>query len=66
MKYATKKSAKEIINTEKELHETNYFSGELKLKDMKEMLRYRMQFGEAETNFILASMINAGAKFIVD
>lgn len=66
MKHMTKKAAKEIIVREKELHETNYFSGELKAKDMKEMLRFRMGFGEAETNFILASMINAGAKFIVE
>ena len=66
MKYATKVMAKEIINKEKELNETNYFSGDLKMKDMKEMLRYRMGFGEAETNFILASMVNAGAKFIFE
>lgn len=66
MKYATKKSAKEIIETEKTAHETNYFSGNLKMKDMKEMLRYRMGFGEAETNFIMAAMVNAGAKFIAE
>lgn len=66
MKYATKKAAKEVILREKEAHETNYFSGEIKMKDMAEMLRYRMGFGAAETSFILAAMVNAGAKFIVE
>lgn len=37
-KFATKKSAMEIINREKELHETAYLDGELTLKQMKEML----------------------------
>lgn len=66
MKHMSKKAAQEVINREKELHETNYFSGELNASSMKEMLRFRMGFGEAETNFILASMVNAGAKFIVE
>ena len=66
MKYMTKKAAQEVINNEKELHETSYFDGSLEASEMKEMLRYRMGFGEAETNFILASMVNAGAKFIVE
>ena len=66
MKYMTKKAAQEVIRSEKELHETNYFSGLLSAADMKEMLRFRMGFGEAETNFIIASMVNAGAKFIVE
>jgi hypothetical protein len=30
---------------------------------MWEMLRYRMQFGEAETAVILAALIRCGAKF---
>ena len=42
---------------------TNYFSGELKFVDMFDMLRYRMDFGEAETELILAALVNAGAKF---
>lgn len=66
MKYMMKKTAKEIISQEKEIHETSYFDGNLKASDMKDMLRYRMGFGEAETNFIIASMVNAGAKFIVE
>lgn len=65
-KYMTKKSAKEIIELEKERKETGYFNGDLKFSEMKEMLRYRMEFGEAEANFILASMINAGAKFLAE
>ena len=66
MKYMSKKAAKEVISVEKENHNTNYFSGELKASDMKQMLRFRMGFGEAEANFILASMVNAGAKFLAE
>lgn len=66
MKYMTKKAAQEVINREKDLHETNYLCGDLKASDMKEMLRCRMRFDEAETNFILAALVSAGAKFIVD
>ncbi len=61
MKYMTKKAAREEIERNKDL--TNYFVGNLKAKDMKEMLRYRMNFGEAETNTILAALVLAGAKF---
>ena len=61
MKYMTKKAAREEIERSKDW--TNYFSGNLKAKDMKEMLRYRMQFGEAEANIILAALVLAGAKF---
>ena len=68
-KYATRKAAREIIQKELEAVKadcegnTNYFSGELKFYDMRDMLRYRMGFGEAETEIILASLVNAGAKF---
>ena len=65
-KYATKKNAMEIINREKELHETAYLDGELTMKQMKEMLIWDMRFGKAEANFILAAMVNAGAKFKVE
>ena len=41
MKYMTKKAAREEIERNKDL--TNYFVGNLKAKDMKEMLRYRMR-----------------------
>lgn len=61
MKYMSKKAAREEIERSKEW--TNYFNGSLKAKDMKEMLRYQMQFGEAETNVILAALVLAGAKF---
>lgn len=57
----TKVKASEIINEYRD--ETNYFSGEIKAKDMYEMLRYRMQFGEAESKVIIAALIKAGAKF---
>ena len=66
MRYATKKMATEVIDREKEMRETAYYDGVLKLSDMKRMLTYRMGFGEAEANFILASMIKAGAKFLID
>ena len=68
-KYATRKAASEIIRQELEAVKvdgqgnTNYFSGELKFADMYDMLRYRMEFGESETKLILASLVNAGAKF---
>jgi len=57
----TKKAAWEQI--EKFKGETNYFSGSIKLNDMRDMLRYRMQFGEAETEVILAALTIADAKF---
>lgn len=66
MKFATKKTAQEIINREKELHETAYLDGELTMEQMKEMLIWQMKFGKAEANFILAAMVNAGAKFRID
>lgn len=60
----TKKAAWEQI--EKFKGETNYFSGIIKLDDMREMLKNRMEFGEAETEVILASLTIAGAKFQED
>ena len=57
----TKKTAWEQI--EKFKGETNYFSGSLKLDDMREMFRDRMGFGDAETEVILAALTIAGAKF---
>ena len=64
MKYMTKKVAKEVISWEREHRLTGYFEGNLRASDMKEMLCHRMGFGDAEANFIIASMVNAGAKFI--
>ena len=63
MKYATKKSAKEYLEANKDF--TAYFTGELNMKDMHEMLR-DMGFGAAETNVILSTLIMAGAKFKID
>lgn len=57
----TKKELKSIIEVWKD--ETNYFTGNLKYKDMYEMFRYRFNFGEAETKIILTSLELVGAKF---
>lgn len=66
MKYATKKAAKEIIEAEKNEKKTNYCTGECRMREMQDMLRNRMGFGVAETRFILAALVNAGAKFIIE
>lgn len=42
---------------------TAWFDQSYSMEDMWNMLRYRMQFGEAETTIILASLIKAGAHF---
>jgi hypothetical protein len=63
-KYCTKKAAQEIIDLEKERRETIYLDGVLSLSDMKRIFEISLGFGEAEANFILASMIKAGAKFL--
>lgn len=62
-KRITKKRAKEIIEFYRKNGETNYFSGCIGSKDMLEMLRFRMGFGDAESNVILAALIYAGAEF---
>ena len=61
--YATKAEAKRELDASKD--RTFYFDGSLKMSDMKKMLLYRMGFGEAETNVILAALVLAGAKFEV-
>ena len=60
MKY-TKKAAKESIEAYKDM--TSYFDNSMSQEDMYNMLRYRMQFGEAETRVIIAALVLAGAKF---
>lgn len=60
MKY-TKKAAKESIEAYKDM--TSYFDNSMSQEDMYNMLRYRMQFGEAETRIIIAALVLAGAKF---
>ncbi len=62
-KYATRKAAIEVIREIKEEGSTNYFAGTIRFEDMQLMLRYRMNFGDAETRLILAALVNAGAKF---
>ena len=43
--------------------DTAWFDQSCSMEDMWYMLRNRMQFGEAETTVILASLIKAGAHF---
>lgn len=57
----TKKQAKEAVEAYKDM--TAYFDGSISHADMFDMLRYRMQFGEAETRVIISALILAGAKF---
>lgn len=66
IRYATKKAAKEIIEAEKNEDRLFWLSGDSRMSDMHDMLRYRMGFGAAETRFILAALVNAGAKFIIE
>ena len=61
MKKYTKKAARETIEAYK--NETAYFDGSFAQNDMYKMLRYRMNFGEAETRVIIAALVNSRAKF---
>lgn len=60
----TKKAAREEI--ERSRDNTGYFDGSVTAAGMKDMLRNRMHFGEAETNVIIAALVLAGAKFSVE
>ena len=60
----TKKAAREEIERSKD--KTGYFDGSIAAAHMKDMLRNRMHFGEAETNVIIAALVLAGAKFSVE
>lgn len=60
----TKKIAREEIERSKD--NTGYFDGSITAADMKDMLRNRMHFGEAETNVIIAALVLVGAKFSVE
>lgn len=42
---------------------TAYFDNTLTESEMYEMFKYRFNFGEAETQVIIASLILTGAKF---
>lgn len=57
----TKKCAKETIEAYKDM--TAFFDESMTQNEMYEMLRYRMQFGEAETRVIISALILSGAKF---
>lgn len=59
MKKYTKKAAKETVETYANM--TSYFDESMTQREMFEMLRYRMQFGEAETRVIIAALVMAGA-----
>lgn len=61
--YATREAAVDVIREIKEEGSNNYFAGTIRFEDMRLMLRYRMNFGDAETRLILAALVNAGAKF---
>lgn len=57
----TKTYAKEVLNLWKD--DTNYFNGRMTQAEFENMLRYRMNFGQAETIVITSALILAGAKF---
>lgn len=57
----TKKHARECVEAYARL--TGWFGESMTQQEMFEMLRYRMQFGEAESRVIIAVLIIAGAKF---
>lgn len=61
MKKYTKKAAKETVETYADM--TAWFDESMTQREMFEMLRYRMQFGKAETRVIIAALVMAGAKF---
>ena len=61
MKRYTKKAAKETVEAYANM--TGWFDGTIVQRDMYEMLRCRMQFGEAESRVIIAALVMAGAKF---
>lgn len=51
----------EIIEEYKD--NTMYFNEQMTFEQMYNMLRIQMEFGEAETKVIMASLIKNGAKF---
>jgi hypothetical protein len=64
MKKYTKAAAKETIEAYAEM--TGYFDKSITQTDMFEMLRYRMNFGEAESRCIIAALTLAGAKWKIN
>lgn len=71
-KFASIKTANEIIRETKEKELTSYYGQTfstllpqyLSFDEMKKTFRYK-GFGEAESNFILACMVKAGCKFTI-
>lgn len=72
MKFASVKTANEVIKESKEKELTNYFGQNfssvlpqyLSFEEMKEMFLSK-GFGADETNLILASLVKVGCKFTV-
>ena len=60
MRY-TKVKAKQNIEAHKD--NTAFYDGTLTEEEVYNMLRYRMRFGEAETQVIISSLVISGAKF---
>lgn len=51
------------ITIDRYKEDTNFFNGTMTELEMHGLLRYRMQFSEAESRVIIASLYLAGAKF---
>lgn len=72
MKFASVKTANEVIKDIKENERTNYFGQSystalpkyLSFSEMEDMF-IRHGFGKNETNLILASLVKAGCKFTI-
>ena len=70
--FVSVEEAKDVIKRTKEEKSTCYYGQDyssilpeyLELKEMKQMFISK-GFGEVETNFILACMVNAGCKFTI-
>lgn len=60
-KHWSKEQCNKIIEEYKD--NTMYFNEQMTFKQMYNMLRLQMEFGEAETKVIMASLIKSGAKF---
>ncbi len=60
-KHWSEKQCNEIIEEYKD--NTMYFNEQMTFEQMYNMLRLQMEFGEAETKVIMASLMKVGAKF---
>ena len=55
----TKQEATQNIKNYKDI--TAYFDGTFSLEDFQNMMRYRFEFGEAETIVISSALVKVGA-----